>query len=61
MHSDSDNFPDLGIFVTVLYHRDRRIELAGKLEDLESQGYSFRTGFASLIEQRYGVVAQNLL
>ncbi|WP_392476316.1 hypothetical protein [Nostoc sp. C110] len=46
---------------TLLLHCDRRIELAGKLEDLEAQGYSFGTGFAPLIEQRYRVVAQNLL
>lgn len=59
---DSEEF-DLTyqIHLPHLLYCDRRIELAGKLEDLEAQGYSFGTGFAPLIEQRYRVVAQNLL
>lgn len=38
--------------------RLRRIEIAGTLEYLETQGYSFNRGFTPLIEQRYGVNAQ---
>ncbi|MEH2202466.1 MAG: hypothetical protein V7K53_00090 [Nostoc sp.] len=34
-------------------YSDRKIKIAGNLKDLEAQGYSFGTGFASLIEQHY--------
>jgi hypothetical protein len=40
-----------------LLYCDRKIEVAGTLEVLESLGYSFAPGFAPLIEQRYRVVA----
>lgn len=59
---DSEEF-DLTyqIHLPHLLYCDRRIELAGKLEDLEANGYSFGTEFPPLIEQRYRVVPQNLL
>lgn len=41
-----------------LLYCDRRIQLAGKLEDLEANGYSFGTGFAPLVQQRYGFKVQ---
>lgn len=35
----------------------RKIEVAGTLEDLEAEGYLFTPGFTPLIEQRYRVAA----
>ncbi len=44
-----------------LLYCDRKIEIAGTLEDLEALGYSFASGFAPLIEQRYRVAASGFL
>ncbi|MEH1909338.1 hypothetical protein [Nostoc sp.] len=40
-----------------LLYCDRRIEIAGTLESLEAEGYSFSQGFAPLVEQGYRVAA----
>lgn len=44
-----------------LLYSDRKIEVAGTLENLEAEGYSFAPGFAPLIEQRYRVTARKVV
>ncbi|MHC5732179.1 MAG: hypothetical protein ACYTXY_50590, partial [Nostoc sp.] len=42
-----------------LLYSDRKIEVVGTLENLESLGYSFAPGFAPLVEQRHRLAVRN--